>query len=123
LIACARPDKSLCTQRQAVTAPKAQCSGSTDVSTDVSELLLIGGAWVPARSGRRLTTLDPATGAPLGTVADAGADDVDAAVAAATRAFGDAAWRDLTPAARARLLWRVGDLIEENADELARRAA
>jgi acyl-CoA reductase-like NAD-dependent aldehyde dehydrogenase len=96
---------------------------TTDVSTDVSELLLIGGAWVPARSGRRLTTLDPATGAPLGTVADAGADDVDAAVAAATRAFGDAAWRDLTPAARARLLWRVGDLIEENADELARRAA
>ncbi|WP_322748333.1 MULTISPECIES: aldehyde dehydrogenase family protein [unclassified Frankia] len=86
---------------------------------DLNEQLLIGGEWVPARSGRRLTTLDPATGAPLGTVADAGAEDVDLAVTAAAAAFADPAWRDLTPAARARLLWRVGDLIEENAAELA----
>jgi acyl-CoA reductase-like NAD-dependent aldehyde dehydrogenase len=87
---------------------------------EANERLLIGGEWVPARSGRRLTTLDPATGAPLGTVADAGAEDVDAAVSAATRAFADPAWRGLTPADRARLLWRMADLVEEHADEIAR---
>jgi acyl-CoA reductase-like NAD-dependent aldehyde dehydrogenase len=86
---------------------------------DLNEQLLIGGEWVQARSGRRLTTLDPATGAPLGTVADAGSEDVDLAVRAATRAFHDAAWRDLMPAARARLLWRMADLIEDNAAEIA----
>lgn len=85
----------------------------------VNEQLLIGGEWVAARSGGRLTTIDPASGALLGTVADAGSQDVDDAVAAATRAFADPAWRDLTPAARAQVLWRIGDLIEENADELA----
>jgi acyl-CoA reductase-like NAD-dependent aldehyde dehydrogenase len=86
---------------------------------DVNEQLLIGGQWVPARSGRRLTALDPATGVSLGTVADAGSGDVDLAVSAARRAFDDTAWRDLVPAARARLLWRMADLIEDNASEIA----
>src|SRR3954465_5896492 len=84
---------------------------------EVNERLLIGGEWVAARSGGRLTTIDPASGAPLGTVADAGSADVDDAVTAATLAFSDPAWRDLTPAARARVLWRLADLIEQNADE------
>ncbi len=86
----------------------------------VSEELLIGGEWGPARAGGRLTTVDPATGEPLGTVADAGAADVDAAVEAATRALHDPAWRDLTPAARARVLWRMAELIDAHADEIAR---
>lgn len=85
-----------------------------------NEQLLIGGEWVQALSGQRLTTVDPATGVAIGTVADAGADDVDLAVAAATSAFHDPAWRDLTPAGRARVLWRIADLIDENADEIAR---
>jgi acyl-CoA reductase-like NAD-dependent aldehyde dehydrogenase len=87
---------------------------------EVHEELLIGGEWVPARSARRLVTVDPATGAPLGTVADAGAEDVELAVSAATKAFLDPTWRDMTPAARARLLWRFADAIETHADELAR---
>jgi acyl-CoA reductase-like NAD-dependent aldehyde dehydrogenase len=87
---------------------------------EVHEQLLIGGEWIPARTGSRLTTVDPASGEPLGTVADAGVDDVAVAVEAATRAFHDPAWRDFTPAARARLLWRMAELIETNTEEIAR---
>ncbi|RYE39982.1 MAG: aldehyde dehydrogenase family protein, partial [Hyphomicrobiales bacterium] len=83
------------------------------------ERLLIGGRWVDAASGAEFKTHDPATGEVLGVVADAGVADVDAAVAAARQALIDPTWKDLTPAARARLLWKVADLIELHTDELA----
>ncbi|WP_245992934.1 aldehyde dehydrogenase family protein [Prauserella muralis] len=83
------------------------------------EQLLIGGAWVDAASGAEFKTCDPATNTVLGVVADAGASDVDAAVAAARQALVDPTWTGLTPAARARLLWRVAELIDDNADQLA----
>ena len=67
-----------------------------------------------------LETIDPATGEVIAEVPDATAADVDAAVSRAREAFSPGgAWRSLPPAARARLLWRVGDLIDEHADELA----
>lgn len=80
--------------------------------------LLIGGEWVAA-SGGEFETRDPATGEVIATVADATGEDVDRAVEAARTAFESQEWRRMTPAARARLLWRVADLIEEHADELA----
>jgi aldehyde dehydrogenase (NAD+)/betaine-aldehyde dehydrogenase len=80
--------------------------------------LFIGGEWTRGSAGQTFETLDPATGAVLGTAVEASAADVDAAVEAATRAFADPAWRDMTPNARGRLLWRVADLVEEHADEL-----
>jgi acyl-CoA reductase-like NAD-dependent aldehyde dehydrogenase len=80
--------------------------------------LFIGGEWTAGSGGRTFETLDPATGEVLGTAVEATAADVDAAVEAAARAFADPAWRDMTPSARGRLLWRIGDLIEEHADEL-----
>jgi len=81
--------------------------------------LLIGGAWKSSASGREFETHDPATGELLGTIADAGQEDVDQAVAAAGRAFVSEEWTGLTPSARANLLLRIADLIEEHADELA----
>jgi aldehyde dehydrogenase (NAD+) len=78
--------------------------------------LLIGGDWI---GGTTFETHDPATGEVLGTAVEATEADVDAAVAAATAAFADPAWAGMMPAARARLLWRIADLIDENADELA----
>ncbi|MDT3399600.1 aldehyde dehydrogenase family protein [Streptomyces sp. B1866] len=81
--------------------------------------LFIGGAWRAADGGAEFTTYDPATGEPLGRCAEASGGDVDAAVAAARAAAEDPAWTRLAPAARARLLWRVADLVEEHADELA----
>ncbi|NGO08078.1 aldehyde dehydrogenase family protein [Streptomyces sp. HC44] len=86
---------------------------------DIPSSLLIGGKWLPAADGAEFKTFDPATGIPLGTVAEAGTSDVDAAVDAARTAFEDPAWRTMPPAARARLLWAVADLIEKHADELA----
>ncbi len=81
--------------------------------------LLIAGDWTQGSGSTTFETLDPATGEVLGTAVEATATDVDAAVAAATAAFADPAWAGMTPAARARLLWRIADLIEENAGELA----
>src|SRR5689334_22542576 len=81
--------------------------------------LFIGGKWVDASSGKTFETRDPATGDVLAVVAEAGAEDVDRAVAAARRSFDRGVWRDLPPAERARALWKVGDMIEKRALEFA----
>ncbi|MFB9324094.1 aldehyde dehydrogenase family protein [Cryptosporangium minutisporangium] len=80
--------------------------------------MLIGGEWIEAGGRSTFPTYDPATGKVLAELVEATPEDVDAAVRAATEAFG--AWADLLPAARARLLLRVADLVEQHADELAR---
>ncbi|HEV2425551.1 MAG TPA: aldehyde dehydrogenase family protein [Terriglobia bacterium] len=71
-------------------------------------------------SGKTIDLINPATGEVLTTVPRGGAQDVDKAVAAARRAFENQAWRDMKPSARSRMLWRIGELIEKNLDELAR---
>lgn len=81
--------------------------------------LLIGGVWVPARSLETFTTRDPATGQLLRDVARGDAEDVDAAVTAARTAFDSPAWRDMTPMERGALLWRIADLIDVHAEDLA----
>ncbi|TPK30738.1 aldehyde dehydrogenase [Mesorhizobium sp. B2-5-3] len=81
--------------------------------------LFIAGERVAPRSGRYMPSYDPTNAAPWYEVADAGADDVDAAVQAAKRAFHDPAWRRLTQTDRGKLLRRLADLIAEHADELA----
>jgi acyl-CoA reductase-like NAD-dependent aldehyde dehydrogenase len=80
--------------------------------------LLIGGEWVQAADGATFETLNPATEEVLMRCASADAADVDRAVAAAARA-GEGAWKTITPAERGRLLWRLADLIERDADALA----
>ncbi|MCA8895032.1 MAG: aldehyde dehydrogenase family protein, partial [Amphiplicatus sp.] len=62
---------------------------------------------------------DPYTGKPWALIPACTPSDVDAAVAAARRAFYDPAWRGLTPTARGKLLVRLGDLIAQNAERLA----
>jgi phenylacetaldehyde dehydrogenase len=81
--------------------------------------LLIGGEWVESKSSVRIPVVDPATGAEIAGVADANAADVDRAVAAARAAFESGPWPTMLPAAREALLWRLSDLIQKNADELA----
>jgi acyl-CoA reductase-like NAD-dependent aldehyde dehydrogenase len=80
--------------------------------------LLIDGAWRDAADGATLPVTDPCTGAVFAHVAAAGVADVDAAVAAARRAF-DGPWAATPPAQRARLLWRLAELIDRDADALA----
>ncbi|SCL25681.1 betaine-aldehyde dehydrogenase [Micromonospora pallida] len=81
--------------------------------------LFIDGDWADPASGGYDTSLDPATGQPLARYAVAGPADVDAAVAAARTALASPAWALMTAAARARLLWRVADLVDEHAGTLA----
>jgi betaine-aldehyde dehydrogenase len=76
-----------------------------------------GGVWHAPKSGRFLDTINPGTGLSLGKVADAGADDVDAAVAAAKAAFKE--WRLVLPLERAKILRRIAEILRQNANELA----
>lgn len=81
--------------------------------------MLIGERWVEAASGRRMDAINPATGEVLGQVPEGGPEDVDRAVTAARAAFASGAWTSLTPAARAKVLWRIAELIDAHIEELA----
>ncbi|WP_062347030.1 aldehyde dehydrogenase family protein [Herbidospora yilanensis] len=81
--------------------------------------LFIGGQWVDAASGRTFATPDPATGDTLATIAEADREDVDRAVRAARAAFEEGPWSRMTASERGRVIWRIGDLIEQYGDELA----
>ncbi|MDQ7849790.1 MAG: aldehyde dehydrogenase family protein [Armatimonadota bacterium] len=78
----------------------------------------IGGAWVPARSGRVMETINPATGQVLGLVPQSGPGDVEDAVQAAARAY--PSWRRVPAPRRAEILFRVAELILRRKEELAR---
>lgn len=82
--------------------------------------LFIGGRRTEALSGEVLPVIDPATGEQIAVTACAGAEDVEAAVAAAREAFAPgSAWRTMSPLDRGRILHRIGDYIYANADEFA----
>jgi acyl-CoA reductase-like NAD-dependent aldehyde dehydrogenase len=92
---------------------------ATATKSEVKEQrMLIGGSWQGSSDGKTFESLNPATGEPHATVPEATPKDVDAAVAAARTAFESEEWAGLPPAARAKLLWRVGDLIDEHMEEL-----
>ena len=76
-----------------------------------------GGAWHEPKAGRYVDTISPGTGQSLGKVAEAGADDIDAAVASAKAAFKE--WRCVLPLERARILRRIAEILRQNASELA----
>jgi phenylacetaldehyde dehydrogenase len=80
--------------------------------------LFIDGQHRKARSGKTFTTPNPGTGEVLATVSEGDAADIDLAVRAARSAY-EGAWSQLTPSNRSKILWKVGDLIEEHAEELA----
>ena len=80
--------------------------------------LFIDGQWVDAAAGQTFETLDPATGEVLAEVARGEAEDIDRAVRAARKAF-DGPWSKLNPSERGRIIYRIGDLIAEHAEELA----
>jgi aldehyde dehydrogenase (NAD+) len=81
--------------------------------------MVIGGKAVEAISGRTFESQNPYTGEPWARVPDGGPEDIDAAVAAARAAL-DGEWGAMTGFARAALMHRLGDLVTENAERLAR---
>lgn len=80
--------------------------------------LLIGGRWLDAQSGRTFASFNPATKEQLATIAAADKADADLAVRAARAAL-DGPLAAQKPSDRAKLLWRLADLMEAHADELA----
>ena len=81
--------------------------------------LLINGKWVDSASGKTFATINPATGETITKVAEADAVDVDKAVAAARAAFEKGAWRKMSASQRGALMYKLADLIEKHADQLA----
>lgn len=81
--------------------------------------LFIDGKWVPAASGKTFITYDPGTGRAIARVAEGEVRDVDMAVTAARQAFELGPWSKITPSERGRMIWKIADLLEDNAVELS----
>lgn len=79
----------------------------------------INGSWSEPASGAYFTSEDPSTGEPWYETARANAEDVRRAVSSAQAAFTGGAWASTTPTERGRLLFRIADVIEKHAEELA----
>ncbi|GBC69847.1 NAD/NADP-dependent betaine aldehyde dehydrogenase [archaeon HR01] len=82
--------------------------------------LFINGKWEQPSSGRYFKVVYPYNQQVVAEVAEAGRDDVDKAVRSARDAFEDGVWRKMPASERSRLLWRLADLIESEAENLAR---
>jgi acyl-CoA reductase-like NAD-dependent aldehyde dehydrogenase len=80
--------------------------------------LLINNEWVEAASGDTFASFNPANGGELVQVALAGEEDVEAAVIAA-RVAGRGEWSTMSGEDRGRLMWRIAELIEQNAKPLS----
>src|SRR5579862_1962744 len=80
---------------------------------------LIDGKLVEAASGRYFDVLNPATGLLTAVVAEADAEDVNRAVAAARRAFDDGVWAKVSPSQKGRMLWKLAELLEQHSEEFA----
>jgi aldehyde dehydrogenase (NAD+) len=81
--------------------------------------LFIDNQWRPASSGKTMDVVNPATEQVFATVASAGAEDVEAAVAAARAAL-SGPWGSMSARERGRLVRRLADRLMERADEIAR---
>ena len=77
------------------------------------------GEWVSASQEEKITITNPATGQAFSEIESGSEADIDLAVKAARRTFESSAWRRMRPLDRGKILSRVADLIEANADELA----
>jgi betaine-aldehyde dehydrogenase len=84
-----------------------------------SHRLYIDGAFVDAHSGALIDVINPATQEIIARVPDGDATDIDRAVAAARRAFESAPWKDVTAQERGRILFRLAQVVRDNAAQLA----
>jgi phenylacetaldehyde dehydrogenase len=94
---------------------------NSNVSSFVTkkQQLLINGKWVDSASGKTFATYNPATGEVLANVAAGDHEDIDRAVKAARAAFETGKWSKTSPAKRARMMWKLADLLEEHLEEFA----
>ena len=86
-------------------------------SVKIEDRLFINGEFVPSKSGKKFDVFNPATEKLTASVYEAGAEDVDAAVAAAKAAF--PAWSELGAAERAGYIEKLAQKMEQNMQELS----
>ena len=91
----------------------------TATAPGVKTQLLIGKEWVDANTGATYADVNPATGAELAQVAQANAADVDRAVKAAREAFERGKWATMAASRRAKIVYKMAQLIAERANDLA----
>jgi len=81
--------------------------------------MFVNGKWVDSASGKTFPTYNPATGEVMARVAEGDREDIDRAVKAARRAFESGPWPEMTASERGRLIWKLGDLVEQHLEEFA----
>ncbi|HEX2698198.1 MAG TPA: gamma-aminobutyraldehyde dehydrogenase [Anaerolineales bacterium] len=82
--------------------------------------LWIDGKWEDTKGGGVMSIEDPTSGKEIAEVIDASREDVDRAVQAAKRAFYDGRWSKKAPGERSKIIWKLADLLEANAEALAK---
>lgn len=82
--------------------------------------LFIGGKEVASSAGEKITLLNPATNEPLATATLGGREDARHAIEVAEQAFRSSGWADADGAHRARVLFKLGQLLTERAEEFSR---
>jgi betaine-aldehyde dehydrogenase len=82
--------------------------------------LWIDGKWQATKGGGPMSIEDPATGRKIAEVINASREDVDWAVQAARTAFYDGRWSKKSPGERSKIMWKLADLIEANAEAIAK---
>jgi len=92
---------------------------STAQPSQPQTLLFINNKYVPAKSGKTFATVNPSTGQTIAHVAEADVVDVEAAVDAAYAAFHNV-WKNVPGEGRARLMHKLADLIDANAEALGK---
>src|SRR5262249_12738651 len=90
-----------------------------EMLTTTKTQLLIGGQWRDAEGGATYEDRNPATGVPLAGVAEATHADVDAAADAARAAFDGGKWASMPASRRAKIVYKMAQLIGERANDLA----
>ena len=101
--------------------PEVKISPKVQAFLDKPKQCLINGKWVNALSGKAFSVFNPATGSVIDMAPEGDRDDIDSAVQAARKVFDDPThtWNTMTPSDRGKIIWKIGDLILENLDELA----
>ncbi|MBC2606713.1 aldehyde dehydrogenase family protein [Pelagicoccus albus] len=94
-------------------------SSKNDLYLSTPKKLLIDGEWQDSVSGGTFEVRNPATEEVIARVTDGQAADIDLAVKAARRAFESGPWARMTPSDRSKIIWKIADLLEENADQFA----
>ena len=82
--------------------------------------IFVAGKWQAPTTGETYRPVNPANEEPLTPVAKGDERDIDAAVRAARKAFDEGPWPRMSPHERGRIVWKLGELIQANLDEMAR---